>query len=349
MGLALPLMPLIGMALASISGFTFFWYLTPVYVFVLIPVLDWMVGEDRSNPPESAVATLAADRWYRFWLMAYIPLHWLVLLFGLWQLTTVDLGVAATAGLVISMGLVSGGGINVAHEIGHKRGSFNTWAAWLALAPACYGHFHVEHNRGHHVRVSTPDDPASSRLGESYLQFWLRCVPGSIRSAWQLEQTRLRRLGLAWWHNENLTSWSLSLLLVATLFWWLGGFAVAMFLVQAVIGFSLLELVNYIEHYGLKRQRTENGQYERPQAEHSWNSNHLVSNLMLYHLQRHSDHHAHGARPYQALRHIESAPQLPAGYAVMIVLAMFPPLWRSVMDRRVSEHYQGDLSRANHV
>jgi alkane 1-monooxygenase len=118
-------------------------------------------------------------------------------------------------------------------------------------------------------------------------------------------------------------------------------------LIQAVYGFSLLEVVNYIEHYGLKRQKDEQGKYVRVQPEHSWNSNHIVTNIMLYHLQRHADHHANPARRYQALRHFDQAPQLPSGYATMIPLALIPPLWFYVMDKKVREHYQGDLSLAN--
>ena len=172
---------------------------------------------------------------------------------------------------------------------------------------------------------------------------------GSLRSAWSIEKARLNRLGHAVWSpfNDNLQAWAMTLLLFGALTAWLGWVVLPFLLLQALYGASLLEVVNYLEHYGLLRQRTTSGRYERCQPEHSWNSNHLVTNLFLYQLQRHSDHHAHPTRRFQALRHFEQSPQLPAGYASMILLAYVPWLWFRVMDPKVVEHYQGDLSLAN--
>ena len=197
--------------------------------------------------------------------------------------------------------------------------------------------------------MSTPADPASARFGESFWAFLPRTVAGSLRSAWSIAAAAQRRKGQRVWslRNDVLNAWALSMVLFGATIAAFGPAVVPFIVVQAVFGFSLLEVVNYIEHYGLLRQKLPNGRYERCRPEHSWNSNNVVSNLLLYHLERHSDHHANPTRRYQSLRHFDEAPQLPSGYALMIGLAYVPPLWRRVMDRRVLAHYGGDVTRAN--
>jgi len=252
-------------------------------------------------------------------------------------------------GFALTVGTVAGVAINTAHELGHKSARVERALARVALAQSGYGHFYIEHNRGHHNRVATPEDPASSRLGESLYEFLPRTVIGSVRSAWELEIKGLRHRGrrVLGHHNGILVSWSLTVALFGTLTAVFGWKVLPFLMAQAVFGFLLLEVVNYVEHYGLLRQKTERGRYERCRPEHSWNSNHVGSNLVLYNLERHSDHHAHPPRRYQALRHFEEAPQLPNGYGGMITLATIPPLWRKVMDRRVLALYDGDVTRAN--
>jgi len=234
-------------------------------------------------------------------------------------------------------------------KLGHKKNTLDQWLARIALAPSWYGHFYVEHNRGHHKNVATPEDPASSRMGETFWAFLPRTVMGSLKSAWELEAERLAKQGKGAWsvHNQNLQSWAISLLMFAAVVAWLGWAVLPFLVIQAVYGFSLLEVVNYLEHYGLLRQKGADGRYERCQPRHSWNSNHIVTNLFLYHLQRHSDHHAFPARRFQALRHFDEGPQLPSGYAAMLMVAYIPPLWFALMDKKVLAHYDGDISRAN--
>ncbi len=349
LGLVITALPPVGAALADVTGLALFWYLLPLYAYVLVPLLDAMLGEDRANPPESLVPMLEADPWYRAILLAYLPLQYAVVIWGVITFASGDLGAAAAVGLTLSLGLVGAGGINVAHELGHKPDARSGWLAKLALAQTCYGHFYVEHNRGHHRRVATPADPASARYGESYYRFWLRSVAGGVASAWRLEQARLAALGRPVWHPANhlLQGWTLTVVAFALAVAVLGPPVLGFLVAQAVIGFSLLEGVNYVEHYGLLRERHADGSFERVRPRHSWNSNHVMSNLMLYHLQRHSDHHAHWSRSYQALRHHPEAPALPAGYTAMLLLAFCPPLWRRVMDPRLARHYRGDLARAN--
>jgi alkane 1-monooxygenase len=349
LGLIVPLAPFLAWLDVHLTGLGIFWYLGPVLVFVVFPLLDIVIGLDAENPPDSIIKWLEQDRYYRWCTYAFIPIQYagLILACSLWS--SGGLSAAESIGLALTMAIVSGIAINTAHELGHKRDSLERWLSKVALAQSGYGHFFIEHNRGHHVRVATPEDPASARLGESFWEFLPRTVAGSLRSAWGLERARLARMGRSPWtiRNDILNAWAMTAILFGILVAAFGIVVLPYLLLQAVLGFSLLEVVNYLEHYGLLRQRREDGRYERCRAEHSWNNNNVASNVLLYHLQRHSDHHANPTRRYQALRHVEEAPQLPTGYAGMIVLAWIPPLWRRVMEHRLLEHYGGDVRRAN--
>jgi alkane 1-monooxygenase len=349
LGLVVPLLPLMAWGLATATGLGLFWWTGPLFVFGVMPVLDWLIGKDAENPPESAIAHLEEDRFYRWCTYLFLPLQYASLVWACARWASGDLSTVEALGLAITVGCVSGIAINTAHELGHKRKSMERWLSKVALAQTGYGHFFIEHNRGHHVRVATPEDPASSRLGESFWAFLPRTVKGSLTSAWELERVRLKRAGkpVLSLRNDVLNAWAMTVVLFAVLVAVFGVGVLPWLLVQAVFGFSLLEVVNYLEHYGLLRQKREDGRYERCAPRHSWNSNNVSSNVLLYHLQRHSDHHANPMRRYQALRHHDEAPELPSGYATMIVLAYVTPLWRRVMDRRVIEHYGGDVSLAN--
>jgi alkane 1-monooxygenase len=251
-------------------------------------------------------------------------------------------------GLMATVGLVGGLAINAAHELGHTRERTERRLSKVALAQTCYGHFYVEHNRGHHVRVATAEDPASARFGESLYAFLPRSVAGGLRSAWRLEAARLAGMGKSRWtlNNDVLNAWLLSAALFGVLSVWFGPVVLPWLMGQAIVGFCLLETVNYMEHYGLRRQKLPSGRYERVRPSHSWNSSTVITNVLLFHLQRHSDHHANPLRPYQVLRHVDEAPQLPSGYSAMLLLALVPPLWRRVMDPRVLDFYGGDIGLA---
>ncbi len=349
LGIVVPLSPFFAYLYWQLSGIGAFWFVGPVLVFVIFPVLDIAIGLDSTNPPDSVLKFLEQDRYYRWCTYVFIPIQYAGLVFACWMWASGDLNAVESIGLALTMGVVGGIAINTAHELGHKRADSERWLSRVALAQTGYGHFFIEHNRGHHVKVATPEDPASSRLGESFWAFLPRTVAGSLRSAWGIEGARLDRLGKPHLsvHNDILTAWAMTVGLFAGLVLVFGPLVLPYLVAQAVIGFSLLEVVNYLEHYGLLRQKREDGRYERCRPEHSWNSNNVASNVLLYHLQRHSDHHANPTRRYQALRHVDEAPQLPTGYAGMIVLAWFPPLWRRVMDPILLDHYEGDVSRCN--
>jgi len=349
LGLVVPLLPFGAAREAERFGLEIFWWLGPIWVLLIIPLLDTVFGSDRSNPPDWAVEPLAADRFYRWCTYLFLPTQLAGLVFACWVVTTRDLSWFSELGYAITVGTVAGVGINTAHELGHKKERIERWLARVALAQSFYGHFYVEHNRGHHTRVATPEDPASSRLGESFWAFLPRSVIGGVRSAWELESKRLTHQGKrVWsWQNDVLNSWVFSVVLLGGLAIGFGPRVIPFLIVQAVFGFSLLEVVNYLEHYGLQRQKKADGRYARCSPEHSWNSNHIASNVLLYQLERHSDHHAHPTRRYQTLRHFDESPQLPSGYGLMLGLAYIPPVWRRVMDHRVLEQYDGDVTLAN--
>ncbi|MFL6001996.1 MAG: fatty acid desaturase [Nocardioides sp.] len=351
-GLVVPSLAFIGYGLWASTGFGGFLWIGPVVILVIVPAIDLLTGLDRSNPPDDVIEALEQDRYYRWITYLFLPIQYAALVWACWMITSGGLSVVDKVGLSLSIGVIAGIGINTAHELGHKKESHERWLSKIALAQSFYGHFYIEHNRGHHVRVATPEDPASSRVGESFYEFWPRTVVGSLRSAWRLEKRRYARkkqhpfrIG-----NDVLNAWLMSAVLwgaIVAAFGW----GVAPYLViQAVMGFSLLEVVNYMEHYGMLRQKVgvgERQRYERVDPSHSWNSNNIATNVLLYHLQRHSDHHANPTRRYQSLRDYEQSPVLPTGYAGMIVLSIVPAVWRRVMDPRVLAHVDGDLSRAN--
>jgi alkane 1-monooxygenase len=349
LGVLVPTLPFIVFGLVRLTGWGAFWFFGPILIFGGFPPLDLLIGLDAENPPDSVLKWLERDRYYRWCTYAFLPLQYAGLVFACAMWASGNLSVVDKIGLALTEAMVSGIAINTAHELGHKRDRLERWLSKIALAQSGYGHFFVEHNRGHHVRVATPEDPASARMGESFWAFLPRTVRGSVISAWELEKEWLERHGRKTWsiHNNVLNAWAMTVVLFGGLTLALGPRVLPFLLIQMVIGFPLLEVVNYLEHYGLLRQTRPDGRYELTRPEHSWNSNNVASNVLLYHLQRHSDHHANPTRRFQALRHVDEAPQLPTGYAGMILLALVPPLWRRVMDGRLLAHYGGDVTRAN--
>lgn len=353
LGLVVPALVPMSWVGIELTGWGIFWWSGPLLMFVVIPLLDVMVGSDTGNPPQSALAQLQRDRFYRWATYLYLPIQYLSLVLAcwLWSGGGPQLGLVDKVGLMITLGGVGGVAINTAHELGHQRAQVERWCSKVALAQTGYGHFYVEHNRGHHARVATPADPASSRLGESVYAFFFRSSFGGLRSAWALERLRLRRRGQSPWtlRNDVVFAWVVTALLFAALVAAFGVQVLPLLIGQAFVGVCLLESINYLEHYGLRRRSLGDGTYEQVLPTHSWNSNSIVSNVFLFHLQRHSDHHANPRRRFQALCHADEAPQLPAGYAAMVVLALVPPLWRRTMDPRVLDHYQGDVTRAAYL
>ncbi len=346
-----PLQPFLGIGLHWITGNEFLLLLPLAINYAIGPLLDWLLGEDRNNPPEEVVMKLSQDHYYRWLTYVTVPLHYVTLIAAAWYATSQELSLWGVLALAVVAGLTAGLAINTAHELGHKNSKIERLLAKVVLAVPGYGHFTIDHNLGHHRNVSTPGDPASARMGESIYKFALREVPGAFAEAWAIEKDRLQRRGKPGWHpsNQILQSNLLTALLIIGLIAAFGWIMLPFMLVHNVLAYWQLTSANYVEHYGLLRQKDENGKYERCEPHHSWNSNHIVSNLLLFHLERHSDHHANPLRRYQALRHFDDAPQLPNGYFGAYLLAYVPRLWFRVMDKRLLglPHVQGDLDRVN--
>ena len=321
----------------------------PIFMHVVMPALDKFIGEDSENPPDTAIATLEADPYYARIVKLFIPLQYTANLYALYLASRDSTPTHDRVLIGTLLGVLNGVAINTAHELSHKPNKLEQMLSHLALAPTAYNHFRIEHPYGHHRHVATLEDPASSQMGESFWQFWPRTVVGSFKSAVEIETRRLERQGLGFWSlkNELLQGWAMSGLYHAAMLKCFGKNIAVTQATQALYGITLFEVVNYIEHYGLKREQLENGQYARTQPEHSWNNNNLVTNLFLYQLQRHSDHHAYPTRSFQTLRNYEDVPQLPVGYGAMILPALIPKWWFKLMDQRVVEHYAGDFSKMN--
>lgn len=351
MSVLYPLEPLFAIWLHYLTG-NELWLLLPVLLnYGFGPLADWLLGEDRNNPPEEVVMQLDRDRYYRWLTYATVPLHFVTLIGAAWYAVTQDLSVPGFVAIAVVTGMTSGLAINTGHELGHKNSRIEKILAKIVLAVPAYGHFTIDHNLGHHRNVSTPGDPASSRMGESIYKFALREIPGAFAEAWAIEKDRLARRGKSMWHpnNQILHSYFLTAVLTLGLIAVLGWAMVPFLLLHNLLAYWQLTSANYVEHYGLLRQQDENGKFERCEPRHSWNSNHIYSNLVLFHLERHSDHHANPLRRYQALRHFDDAPQLPNGYFGVYLLAYVPWLWFRVMDKRLLglPDVQGDLDKVN--
>jgi len=255
-------------------------------------------------------------------------------------ITTQDLAWHDILGRIISFGIACVSiGINVAHELGHRTKPLERFLSKALLLTSQYMHFIIEHNRGHHKNVATPQDPASARRGEMLYSFWYRTITRSYLSAWNLEKKRLTSKKISFWSfkNEMFQFIILQLTLIAAVWIPFGWVATLYYLAAAFLGIIFFETVNYLEHYGLTRQKTASGSYERVQPIHSWNSNHVVGRALLFEVTRHSDHHFMASRKYQILRNFEEAPQLPAGYPIMIICALLPPLWFAVMHKHMKK------------
>ncbi len=326
------------------------WFFVAIALFYVgIPLLDALMGEDLSNPPESAVPRLEADRYYRWIVYATVPVIWGSLLFNVVFLATHELHWTSWLATTVITGSMLGFGLNLSHELGHKKDWVGRKLGLFNSALGGYGHFSIEHNRGHHRHVATPEDPASSKMGETIYRFMFRELPGAYFRAWDLETERLERAGKSAWSldNEVVQGGLVTLALYGGLIAAFGAKVVPVLAVIAFWGAFQLTSANYIEHYGLLRQKKADGRYEHCQPHHSWNSNHLLSNLVVFHLQRHSDHHANPTRSYQSLRNFSDLPTLPSGYFGMFLAAYVPPVWFAIMDKRVVQATGGDADRIN--
>ncbi|MCC6937035.1 MAG: alkane 1-monooxygenase [Flavobacteriales bacterium] len=324
--------------IVGLLGHGWWTWALPLHAFFLVPLLEALLTHPPDNLNDEEERAALADPLFDALLYVLVPLQWGILILFLFQVGEAGLSAWEIAGRVASMGILCGiYGINVAHELGHRAKRWERDLGRALLLTSLYMHFIIEHNRGHHRRVATPDDPASARYGEWLYAFWFRSIVFGFVSAWRIEAERLRKEGHAPYglRNEMLHALVWQVALLAGIAWVFGPFTVLAFVAAALIGILLLETVNYIEHYGLRRTRDEKGHYRRVQHVHSWNSDHRLGRLTLFELTRHSDHHWKASRPYHVLRSVDRAPQLPTGYPGMMLMSLLPPVFFAVMHPRI--------------
>ena len=319
-----------------------FWSFSTVYfAFAFVPLMELVLPYSEKNLTNEEESSKLANIAFDWLLYSNIPILYILLWYYFSTIATGGMATYEMIGMTMSVGIIVGTiGINVAHELGHRVKKYEQTMSKILLLSALYMHFFIEHNRGHHKNIATDEDPASARLGENLYSFWLRSTVGSYLNAWQLEAERLGR--------KNLSSLSLKnemlvfqiiqvayLIAIGLVFGWVViPFAIAV----AITGFLLLETVNYIEHYGLRRKKLPSGRYENVTMHHSWNSNHELGRILLYELTRHSDHHFKATRKYQVLRHFDESPQLPFGYPGSMIMSLIPPVWFRVMNKKVPQN-----------
>ena len=317
-----------------------FWVLlTPFYIFLFLPFVEFLMGQDKDNPDLETEEKLKKSRSYSLLLWSYVPIQFTLTIYLIWSFFIGDLFGWTLVGAIVSVGISNGGiGITVAHELIHRSNRFEQLLGRLLLLTTLYMHFAIEHVYGHHKHVATPHDPATAKKGENFYRFWIRTVPEQFFSAWSIEKERLSKRKLPFFSLQNEMIWFIiiQLLLLISLGLFLSFSTMLVFVSSSVIAFTLLEAVNYLEHYGLER-RMESKRYEKVDHHHSWNSDFIISRMFLFELSRHSDHHATASRKYQILRTFDDSPQLPTGYPGMILLALLPPLWFKVMDPLVEQ------------
>lgn len=317
-----------------------FYFSTIIAVFGVVPFLDNIIGDDHLNPRPETERQLSRQKRYSWALYGFVPLHLALLIWGCYAISHGPSGLHKWWGLLLSIGLINGGlSINIAHELCHRNTPLEQTLAKMVWFSVGYMHFHIEH-MDHHVKMGTPEDPATARLGESVYRFYLRSIPNSYLSAWRLERKRLKRKGISTFSYQNQMFWFAFLPLLFCLYLYgLWGWQAGLFyILQCGLAIFALETINYLEHYGLKRKKLATGKYEPVDVRHSWNSSKKMTNYFLFKLQRHSEHHMFPGRRYQILRETIDGPQLPTGYGGMFLLALCPPLWRKIMDPKIQAY-----------
>ena len=319
-------------------------FATVLYAYALIPIVELFIKPDNKNLSQAEEELIKEDKVYDWIIYLMVPIHFALLFYYLFSMQNPELTVTDIIGRTLSMGTICGNAINIGHELGHRSKKYEQFLAKLVLLVTLMMHWFIEHNRGHHTRVATDEDPASAKKGDIIFIFWIKSMIFSYISAWKLEADRLRKRDLGFWSIKNEMIWFtfIQTLFTAIIFYMFGLSGMLYFFAVSILGMIVLETINYIEHYGLERTKRENGKYERVMPHHSWNSNHIVGRLMIFELSRHSDHHFKASRKYQILKSYDDAPQMPTGYPGMMMLSLCPPLWFYIMNPRV------DAIRANY-
>jgi alkane 1-monooxygenase len=330
---SIPLFSFIGIYIGG------FWSYTGVlFTFGIIPFLELLLPTDEHNYSETEIKNRLKNKFFDVLLYLNVLIVFGILVFVLNKVSKNDLTTFETVGIILSLGVVLGSnGINVAHELGHREKLFERILGKLLLIPSHYTHFFIEHNHGHHLHVSTPEDPSTAKYNQTLYAFWFQTVTGTYSKAWKIQKKLNQLENRSFFSLKNDMFWftliQISYFVLVYSFYGNIGLIVALF--AGIVGFLLLETINYIEHYGLKRNLLPSGRYERVSEKHSWNSNHILGRIMLYELTRHSDHHFKSQKKYQVLEYHETSPQMPFGYPTSMVLSLIPPIWFAIMNKRI--------------
>ncbi len=328
--------PLVGIICIFQQGLWSYFLL--VFVFVLIPILEYILPLDHSNYSEEEKEKRLKNKLFDWLLYLNVLIVYGSLFFTFTIVQTNSLHLYELIGIVLSLGIILGSnGINVAHELGHRKKRYERILGKLLLIPSHYTHFFIEHNHGHHLDVSSPDDPSTAKYNQSLYSFWWQSVSGTYLKAWKI-QKRINEIDtISFFSLKNDMFWFtiIQITYLVSLYYFFGLKVLFVGISAGIVGFLLLETINYIEHYGLKRKKMPSGRYERVSEKHSWNSNHILGRIILYELTRHSDHHYKSTKEYQILECHEESPQLPFGYPTSMVLSFIPPLWYSIMNKRI--------------
>ena len=330
---SIPLVAIVGISLRGYWSF-----LTPVYAFVLIPLLEISLPVDHHNLTREEAQKKSSRVFFDILLYLNVPMVYGILFYYLYSLAGAGYSTSELIGLTFSVGIVLGSnGINVAHELGHRTKALERTLGKFLLIPALYMHFYIEHNFGHHKNAATAEDPASAKYNQSVYSFWLTSIGYQYVNAWRIQKDLLRRAGKGRFSFQDDMVWyvMIQLAYLAVVYFLFGPWALLIAVSIAITAAVLLETINYIEHYGLSRKKMESGRYERVKEIHSWNSNHTLGRIMLYELTRHSDHHYRASKKYQLLDCHESSPQMPFGYPTSMMLSLVPPLWFNIMNKRI--------------
>jgi alkane 1-monooxygenase len=342
----------ISIVLSYYANSIYAFYILPFLIFVLLPIVDPLVGTDDTNFEKSLAQELKDEKYYRVILYVWTVVQTAVMIWICYLFVFTEVNLHLFVLLLLNTMIMNGGvGITIAHELGHKTTKLEKFLAKFLLIQVAYGYFYVEHNRGHHVHVATPKDPATARKNQSYYAFWKQAVIGGFFNSIKIENERLKqkKVKSTIWTNETyrLSIISVLLFILINAFSYSINaeinYSLAIFLaLQAFLSFSLLEAVDYIEHYGIQRKEISEGVYEKVNPNHSWNANFIYSNYLLFQLQRHADHHMYATKNYQVLNAYEDSPQLPNGYPAMVILTLIPPLWFKYMNSRL-EHWKNKI------
>lgn len=309
-----------------------------LFAFVAIPIMELLLPINKDNYDEETIIERTENRFFDVLLYLNVPIVYGSIIYSLIKITQNNLSTFEIVGITLSLGIILGAnGINVAHELGHRKNLAEKILGKLLLIPSHYTHFFIEHNHGHHLHVSTPNDPSTAKYNQNLYAFWIQTVTGTYTKAWEIQKKLNEVNKTSFFSLKNDMFWftiiQISYMVLIFAFFEINGFLLALF--AGIIGFLLLETINYIEHYGLKRNQLASGRFERVSEKHSWNSNHILGRIVLYELTRHSDHHYKSQKQYQILEYHDVSPQMPFGYPTSMVMSFFPPLWFSVMNKRV--------------